>query len=209
MTNDFNVLKKKYDWREIFNPKFWFDRLAWFFLIFGVVELVVWHRVFGYLAIVTGIAMLIINHMKHKQIGPYKPVPETAPGFITKARTNDLGFYVRLFIPIILGLAIGSLMFYGGYKLKHWGDVTRDSECYKCPNPKCNWLFNKDACSDCNRSKLDEQEYGSNNTCNDMGSTEMAWKIGMALMIMGIIIPVLYCFMTLYTLWHLPKTDVG
>lgn len=196
MTNDFNVLKKK------FNPKFWFDRLAWFFLIFGIVELLVWHRVFGYLAIVTGIAMLIINHMKHKQIGPYKPVPEP----IRKAREKDSKVSVELtvssILTVIISLLICGLIFYGGYKLKHWGDVTRDSECYHCPNPKCNFLFNKTACADCNASKLDEQEYGSNNLCNDMGTTEMAWKIGMAVMMMGIVIPVLYCFMFLSALWQ-------
>jgi hypothetical protein len=114
---------------------------------------------------------------------------------------------ITMIIIVIIGLAIGGAMFVGGYKLNHWASVERDARCYHCPNPKCNFLFNKAACSDCNITLLNEQEYGPDGFCNDMGGSEMSWKIGAALMLMGIAIPLMYIFIIFYQIWYIPRTE--
>lgn len=106
-----------------------------------------------------------------------------------------------LFIAIIVSLVIGSLFFYGGYKLFHFSNVTREKNCYHCPNPKCNFLFNKDSCNDCNITRINEQELGSDWLCKDMGATEMGLKFGFGLMCIGIFLPIMIV-MTIILNYH-------
>ena len=184
---------------DCLKPKFWWDKFAWFMVILGVVELLVWHRWFGYLAIGAGILMLIINHMKDKKWGLFKPKILTPLEEIREARMNvtdvacSVAYCSMIVLKVFVLLCVTTLLTIGGFKIWYWADQGMKHDCYQC-----SW-------NDCNQTLMNEQEYGNNQMCNDMGNYEMVWKIGGMIGFMGIAFTFMVAGMELWQLWRVGR----
>jgi uncharacterized membrane protein len=84
------------------------NALGWFFLLFGLMDFIILHRLAGLPGIVAGIIVLVINFMKKNKTGIFKPkqkVPEKA-----QESQLDNKISVSQVITLIIMCAIGFLL---------------------------------------------------------------------------------------------------
>lgn len=90
--------------------------------------------------------------------------------------------YLFKAISFLLILLVCGGVSVGGYKVMKWGMAGFENNCFHCDNARTN-----ETCMDL----LMEQEYGDNNYCNDLGNYEMAIKIGMGMLVTGVMVFIL------------------
>ena len=108
----------------------------------------------------------------------FKPSQKSIQKAIRKPQANDFGFYAKILINALVLTVLGILMFSFGFKIWFSADQGFKQNCHTC------LVLNQ---KDCNRTLMDEQEYGSG-PCGDMGTYEMAFKIGGGIGLLGLVI---------------------
>jgi magnesium-transporting ATPase (P-type) len=150
------------------------NALGWFFLLFGLMDFFILHRLAGLPGIVAGVIVLIINFMKKNKYGLFKPkqkVPEKA-----QESQLDNKISVSQVITLIIMCAIGLTMIYYAWGWHQNIDQEMNQNC-----KHCSWGQKDCPYTD---EELNEQEYGSG-PCNDMGYYEMLWKFSFMVVLMG------------------------
>jgi hypothetical protein len=116
--------------------------------------------------------------MKLKKVKHFKPHKKSIQKAIRKPQANDFGFYAKILINALVLTVLGILMFSFGFKICFSADQGFKQNCHTCS------VFNQ---KDCNMTLMDEQEYGSG-PCGDLGTYEMAFKIGGGIGLLGLFI---------------------
>lgn len=153
-----------------------FNRFFWFMIIFGIIEILFFKRVVGWVIFIGGVIALISYYAKINKWGPFKPQPKISP----KAAESPLQLKITISQVLILlfSLLIAGTMIYYGW---NWYNQVNDSmhkECKMCS------VFQKD-CPYTDEELL-EEEY-SNGPCGDMGSYELKFKFTLGIFVLGIL----------------------
>jgi hypothetical protein len=152
------------------------NAIGWFFLLFGIMDLFLLHRLGGILGIGVGSVVLITNWMKKNKVGPFNPKPKIER-VTEKVTDKKEGVTVSQVIALVIMCAIGIAIIYYA-----WGwhmDVERAmrQNCKMCS------AFQKD-CPYTDK-ELQEQEYGDG-PCGDMSTYELLWKFSFVTVFIGI-----------------------
>lgn len=153
-----------------------FNRFFWFMIIFGIMDLVLFKRPFGWVALIGGISLLVIHWMKKNKKGPFKPQPKTLPK-ATGSPINEKISIARVIIALVIISCLGFGLMYVGW---NWNQQVNQAMHEKCK--MCSW-----GQKDCpyTQEELEEEEW-SNGPCGDMGLYELLWKGSMMVCFIGI-----------------------